>query len=131
MKRVVITSSLYATAPFESLALQDVTDEEVSTVRNEITHDNDDDDEGPYVDGAQAYAAVMVKALNDSPPWMEDNCFRFDVVNIHPLFAVGRHDLVEGSAKCCVVLMGLSCVLCWTLTIGCRFLGTESSWSSS
>ena len=74
-ERVVKTSSIYATAPFKSLIFQDVSAEKVHTASNRIADDPD---------GAQAYAASKVKALDDSEWWMEDNNPSFDLVNIHP-----------------------------------------------
>jgi nucleoside-diphosphate-sugar epimerase len=89
VKRVVITSSVYATVPYANLSLHDMAEDEFYTADNRLAFN-----EGPYEDESQAYAASKVKALNDSEQWMRDNSPSFDLVNIHPPFVLGRDDLV-------------------------------------
>jgi nucleoside-diphosphate-sugar epimerase len=89
VKRVVITSSVYATVPYEYLSTRDMAEDGIYTADHRIAFD-----EGPYEHESQAYAASKVKALNESERWMRDNNPSFDLVNIHPPFVLGRDDLV-------------------------------------
>lgn len=89
VKRVVITSSVYATIPYENLSLHGMAADELYTADNRLAFN-----EGPYENESQAYAASKVKALNDSEQWMRDNNPSFDLVNIHPPFVIGRDELV-------------------------------------
>jgi len=92
VKRVVITSSVYATVPYECLSTRDMAEGEIYTADHRLAFD-----EGPYEDESQAYAASKVKALNESERWMRENEPSFDLVNIHPPFVLGRDDLVTNA----------------------------------
>jgi nucleoside-diphosphate-sugar epimerase len=92
VKRVVITSSVYATVPYEYLSTRDMAENEIYTADHRLAFD-----EGPYADESQAYAASKVKALNESERWMRENEPSFDLVNIHPPFVLGRNDLVTNA----------------------------------
>lgn len=92
VKRVVITSSVYATVPYKCLSTHDMGKDEVYTADHRLPSD-----EGPYEDESQAYAASKVKALNESERWMRENKPTFDLVNIHPPFVLGRDDLVTNA----------------------------------
>ena len=92
VKRVVITSSVYATLPYKYLSTQDMAEGEIYSADHRLAFD-----EGPYEDESQAYAASKVKALNESERWMRENEPSFDLVNIHPPFVLGRDDLVTSA----------------------------------
>lgn len=92
VKRVVITSSVYATVPYEYLSTRDMAEDGIYTADHRLAFD-----EGPYEDESQAYAASKVKALNESERWMRENKPSFDLVNIHPPFVLGRDDLVTNA----------------------------------
>ena len=55
--------------------------------------------DGPFPMRMAAYAASKVRAFNETHDWIAKNKPSFDVVNILPVFVVGRDDTVTDSSQ--------------------------------
>jgi nucleoside-diphosphate-sugar epimerase len=87
VKRIVVTSSIVAMAPFAVL-VRDMTETEVITADSRTPNDD-----GPYAMEFQAYSASKIAALNEAEKWMVEKKPTFDLIHIHPSFIEGRNEL--------------------------------------
>ena len=87
VKRIVVTSSQTAIIPWE----------EVMAVDNDHVYTAEEsapDPSGPYTSFFEAYAAAKVKALNATREYVRTEKPTFDVINIMPVFIVGKNELI-------------------------------------
>ena len=87
VKRIVVTSSEAAIIPWA----------EIMTVDNDRIYTAEDsapDPSGPYTSTFEAYAAAKVKALNATREYVKIENPSFDVINIMPVFFVGKNELI-------------------------------------
>lgn len=89
VKRIVITSSLFATIPWS--AFMAPSNETWSTKPTPIPT------ERPFKMEFEAYAASKVFALHSTLNWVKEHKPSFDVVNVLPSFVLGRNELVTST----------------------------------
>ena len=87
VKRIVVTSSQIAIMPLEEAMAAD--NDHVYTAEESAP-----DPSGPYTSFFEAYAAAKVKALNATREYVRTEKPTFDVINIMPVFIVGKNELV-------------------------------------
>ena len=54
---------------------------------------------GPYPSDFHAYNASKIAALRATEEFVRENKLGFDVVNIHPSFIIGKHELVQNAEE--------------------------------
>ena len=87
VKRIVVTSSNAAIVPWaEFIAAEN---DHVYTAEERAP-----DPSGPYTSTFEAYAAAKVKALNATREYVRTEKPAFDVINIMPVFFVGKNELI-------------------------------------
>ena len=92
VKRIVITSSIIAVVPWTNLAKGKL--ETVITA-----NDRTPDPHGPFSSGFEAYAAAKTIALNATDRFVETRNPAFDVINIMPVYLIGKSELINGPAE--------------------------------
>lgn len=90
VKRVVITSSLYAAIPYRAFGAP--SDEIWSTELTDIPTAR------PFSDSLEAYAASKVYASHATVDWIKQNSPSFDVINMLPAYVLGRSELTKKSS---------------------------------
>lgn len=92
VKRIVFTSSVCATAAWETLAKGDASGR-VYTARDRIPVPSEN-----YANQSQAYNASKVLALKAIEEYMQHERPSFDVIHVMPGWAIGRNDLATSVA---------------------------------
>ena len=87
VKRIVVTSSQTAIIPWEEAIAAE--NDHVYTAEESAP-----DPSGPYTSTFEAYAASKVKALNATREYVRTEKPTFDVINIMPVFIVGKNELI-------------------------------------
>lgn len=89
MKRVVITSSIAATVPFEYFFEVEAPEGVVFDHKSKPALDT-----GIYPSDFHAYCASKMAALRATVAFIRDNKLSFEVTNILPSFVIGKNELV-------------------------------------
>ena len=87
VKRIIVTSSQIAIIPWEEAIASD--NDHVYTAEESAP-----DPSGPYTSLFEAYATAKVKALNATREYVRTEKPTFDVINIMPVYIVGKNELV-------------------------------------
>ena len=87
VKRIVVTSSQSAIIAWEDAVAAD--NDHIYTAEESAP-----DPSGPYTSLFEAYAAAKVKALNATREYVRTEKPSFDVINIMPVFVVGKNELI-------------------------------------
>lgn len=90
VKRIVVTSSQTAIIPWEDVMAAE--NDHVYTAEESAP-----DPSGPYTSLFEAYAASKVKALNATREYVRTENPTFDVINIMPVFIVGKNELITNA----------------------------------
>ena len=91
VKRIVMTSSVIAVAPFKDFVMEE-------SPRIFTANDRIPDDFGPYGHHFQAYAAEKSRALNATDKFIKTEKPHFEVSNIMPSFFIGKNELITDAA---------------------------------
>ena len=91
VKRVVMTSSVIAVAPFTEFVAEE-------SPRIFTANDRIPDEFGPFGHHFQAYAAEKVRALNATDKFIKTQKPHFEVSNIMPSFFIGKNELITDAA---------------------------------
>lgn len=91
VKRVVITSSLFATIPWSAFSDPEPHSQVYSTEPTPLPTAR------PFNDEVEAYAASKAYALNATNEWIKKNHPSFDINNVMPAFVIGKSELVTKS----------------------------------
>ena len=90
VKRIVVTSSPTAIKPWAEIIGAD--NDHVYTAEESAP-----DPSGPYTSTFEAYATAKVKALNATREYVKTEKPTFDVINIMPVFIVGKNELITNA----------------------------------